>query len=140
MIVACESCGQKNRVPSAHLHSKGKCGKCDGRLGPRNAPIEIGSVKEFDDIVGGAKVPVLVDFWAPWCMPCRMAAPGVKATAAKKAGKALVLKVDTDQLPELGSRYNVRGIPNFMVFRNGEPTHQHAGMVDPSTMQRWLGG
>jgi thioredoxin 2 len=138
MIRACIHCGQKNRVPAARLLDPAtRCGRCHERMPAPTEPLEVGAA-EFKAITESISAPILVDFWADWCGPCKMAAPEVAKLARKMAGKALVLKVDTEREPELASGFGIRSIPTFLVLQDGRRVSQHAGLVDHREMERWL--
>jgi thioredoxin 2 len=133
----CHTCGAANRVPARHLADTGRCGACKASLPPADQPIEADTAA-FDEIVRDARVPVLTDFWADWCGPCKMAAPEVAALAREMAGRAVVLKVNTELHPDLASRFRIQSIPNFVVLRGGRPVFQQAGVVPRAEMRRWL--
>ena len=137
IIRTCSHCQQKNRVAGKNLSRTGVCGACKTPLPPLAEPLSVDSAL-FDEIVQSAAVPVLVDFWADWCGPCKAAAPEVARTARDMAGKALVLKVDTEAQPQLSARFAVRGIPNFVVLAGGKSVFQQAGLVGHEQMEQWL--
>jgi thioredoxin 2 len=119
------------------LADTGRCGVCKAPIPPVSEPIEADE-RSFDEIIARAGVPILVDFWASWCGPCRMAAPEVQTLAREMRGQALVLKVDTEAQPQLAARFGIQSIPNFIVFQGGQPVYQQAGVAPRSEMRRWL--
>lgn len=123
----CATCGQKNRVAFGKLGHEARCGQCKEPLAPGQAPLEAGSVADFDRLVSHSSVPVVVDFWAPWCGPCRMVAPELEKVARRSEGRFLVVKVNTDVLDELGARHAIRSIPTMAVFANGREVQRTSG-------------
>jgi thioredoxin 2 len=137
LVRNCPNCGKGNRIPARHLSDAGRCGSCKSPLSAVDEPLNVDD-NSFAEIVAEAKVPILTDFWAEWCGPCRMAAPDVHLLAREMAGKALILKVNTDESQQTAARFGVQSIPNFVVLRNGKAVFQQAGVVPRAEMRRWL--
>ena len=127
LIVACADCGQKNRLAYERLGDEVRCGKCKQILKAPGEPIEIHQTADFDRLVSRSSLPVVVDYWAPWCGPCRMVAPELQKVASRLAGTVLVVKVNTDALGDLGQRHNIRSIPTLAVFAGGKEVARSAG-------------
>jgi thioredoxin 2 len=127
MIVSCPSCSSSNRMPAARLGEKAKCGACKTPLLPLTHPVVVGSPLEFDELIREVPVPVLVDFWAAWCGPCRAVAPEMIKIAGERAGKIVVAKLDTDAVPEIASRFGIRSIPTMILFRGGKEVGRLSG-------------
>ena len=127
LIVSCPSCGQKNRLAYERLGDEVRCGKCKQTLQSPAEPIELHSTADFDLLVARSSLPVVVDYWAPWCGPCRTVAPELKKVAARQPGKMIVVKVNTDELSDLGQRHNIRSIPTLAVFAGGKEVARTAG-------------
>ena len=125
VITSCPNCGQKNRVPFAA--SDAKCGQCGTRLSAPTEPVDVPNEAAFEALVAASPLPVVVDFWAPWCGPCRMVAPELQRVAQRNAGRYLVVKVNTDAVPELQDRYRIRSIPTMGVFEGGREVGRVTG-------------
>lgn len=128
VIVACPTCGRSNRIAFAALDKTTRCGQCKTAIGAPDAPIEVADAAAFDAAMAGSALPILVDFWAPWCGPCRMVAPELERVARANAGRYLVLKVNTDVHQEIGGRFRIRSIPTMALLHQGREIERIAGV------------
>ena len=133
--VACPSCLAANRVPASRLAEDPKCGKCGARL-LDGAPAELGE-GELEHFVARTDLPVLVDFWAPWCGPCRAMAPHFERAAQRLKDRVRLVKVNTEEAPGLAARYGIRAIPTLVLFRNGAEEKRMSGALDSAALERW---
>ena len=138
VLLKCPNCGQVNRQGYQHLNRTIRCAKCHTSLPTPAAPVDVASAAAFDALITQSPVPVLVDFWAPWCGPCHMMAPEVEKLAQQTTGSALIVKVDTEAVPELGERYGIRAIPTVAVFKNGEVVARESGARPAADLQALL--
>ena len=138
MVVTCGACGQKNRVLFGRLGDTIRCGRCKSDLSATGTPLEVAASADFDRLVSQSSIPVVVDYWAPWCGPCRMVAPELAKVAARAQGKFLVIKVNTDALSDLGERFNIRSIPTMAVFANGREVRRTSGARPAADIESFI--
>lgn len=134
MRVVCPHCKSVNNVPQRDSYTKANCGRCKSSL-LETKPIELTTVN-FDEIIVNSDIPVVVDFWAPWCGPCRMMAPNFEKSAKNFPLKALFAKVNTENEQQLGGRFGIRSIPTIIVFKGGKEVHRVSGALDEATLNR----
>lgn len=134
--VVCPHCGGINRLPSERLAEKPSCGKCHKAV-LDGVPVNLSSAS-FDRFISKNDMPVIVDFWAAWCGPCKMMAPVFSQAASEMATQFRFAKVDTEQAQDVAARYNIRSIPTMIMFKNGQEIDRVAGAMDQSGLKRWL--
>jgi len=127
VITTCTNCGQKNRIAFGKLGHAARCGHCKQDVHAGAAPLEVGSTADFEQLVSHSAVPVIVDYWAPWCGPCRMVAPELEKVARRADGRYMVVKVNTDVLNDLGARHGIRSIPTLAIFQGGREVTRTTG-------------
>ncbi|MFK5938837.1 MAG: thioredoxin TrxC [Sulfurimonas sp.] len=132
MRVVCPHCLSVNNVPQKDSYKKANCGKCKKSL-LDTKPIELTN-SNFDEVIVNSDIPVIIDFWAPWCGPCKMMGPVFEKTATKFPLKTLFTKVNTESEQALGARFGIRSIPTLMIFKDGKEVHRMAGAVDETNL------
>jgi len=133
----CPRCGGLNRVPERRVTDGPICGRCKTPLDASGAPQSVNE-SELARAIESSPVPVLVDFWAPWCGPCRMAAPVLDRIARSRAGLVIVLKVNSDEQPNASARHRVQGIPAFIMFKGGAEAGRQVGLLPERAFADWV--
>jgi thioredoxin 2 len=136
-IFRCDRCGAMNRVADGRVGNRPICGGCKERLDTSGVPQEVRG-EGFERAIAASPVPVLVDFWAPWCGPCRMAAPVLADLAKRNAGRVMVLKVNVDDEGPTASRYRIHGIPAFVLFQDGREVGRKEGLASRADLEAWI--
>lgn len=134
--VVCPHCDAVNRVPADRVDAGGSCGRCKRALFP-GEPLELDPAR-FELHLTRNDLPVVVDFWAPWCAPCRMMAPAFASVAKRLEARARFVKVDTERHPELGARFGIRSIPTLAILKNGRELARQSGAMDAGRLQGWI--
>jgi thioredoxin 2 len=138
VIVTCSHCGRSNRLAFDALNKTTRCGNCKHPLSPPSAPIEIPDTASFDAAASRSAIPLIVDFWAEWCGPCRMVAPELERVARATAGRYLVVKVNTETLTDLAARFRIQSIPTMAVVFGGREVARTAGARPAADIQAFV--
>lgn len=138
VVLECPNCHQKNRVVFGRLERATQCGKCKTELSAVDMPVEVSHEKAFQAMLASSSIPVLVDFWAPWCGPCRMALPELQKLAKADAGSLLVAKVNTEEQGWLAQRFNIQSIPTMVLFVQGNEVARLSGVRSAADLHRFV--
>lgn len=138
LLVNCPQCHKRNRLTYERLGQTFRCGQCHSELPQPGVPVEVASEAAFGALIGRSALSVLVDFWAPWCGPCKMVAPEVAKVAAGNAGRWLVIKVNTEELPGLAQRFQISAIPLLAKFKAGREVGRQPGAMQAAMIQQFM--
>jgi len=138
LVLICPHCGRRNRLAYERLGQTFRCGNCQTELSPPGEPMEVKSEAVFDALASHSALPVVVDFWAAWCGPCKMVAPELAKVAAEGAKQWLVVKVNTEELPGLAQRFRISGIPTLALLQGGREVARKSGAMPAATILQFI--
>ena len=138
IILPCPACGTANRIAYAKVSQQGRCGTCKADLPHVATPVEVTSPSAFAALISQSPLPIVIDFWAPWCGPCQMMTPQFAKAAAQAAGEAVFIKVNTDEQQQIASQFRIQGIPAFALIKDGKLASQTPGFQPADRLLAWM--
>src|SRR5579862_6365333 len=137
LLLTCPQCGRRNRMGYERLSQGFRCGNCHAELRPPAEPVEVTSESAFEALLQCSALPVLVDFWTPWCGPCKMMAPELAKAARASAGECLIAKLNTEDMPSLARRFAIHAIPTLILFENGREIARQSGALPAAAIRQF---
>ena len=138
LLISCQSCGQRNRIVYERLGQTGRCARCHAGLPHPTMTVEVPNRVVFESITARSSLPVIMDFWAPWCGPCKVVAPELDKLAAQSAGRWLIAKLNTEQVPDVAQQFRVTSIPLIALFSGGRELGRQAGAMPSHAIRQFV--
>jgi thioredoxin 2 len=138
LLLSCPQCGRRNRMTYERLGQDFRCGNCHTELGPPAEPVEVTNENAFEALIQRSALPVLVDFWAPWCGTCKMMAPELVKAASASAGQCVIAKLNTEDVPALAQQFAIHAIPTLILFERGREVARHSGALPAAAIRQFI--